>query len=104
LIGRGEGVAASFGSCVRNAREHLAHGSTESQGSMILEDEAGARDRADSLARELSLASCIVRRSMSPQPNVMFDFIGTARPKCRARASNSRCCNLSKLSFGCRKF
>ena len=34
----------------------MVHGSARSQGSMILEDEAGARDRADSLARELRIA------------------------------------------------
>ncbi len=31
----------------------MVHGAAKSQGSMILEDEAGARDRADALAREL---------------------------------------------------
>ena len=34
----------------------MVHGSAKSQGSMILEDEAGARDRADALARELRRA------------------------------------------------
>jgi hypothetical protein len=34
----------------------MVHGSAKNQGSMILEDEAGARDRADSLARELRRA------------------------------------------------
>lgn len=34
----------------------MVHGSAKSQGSMILEDGAGARERADSLARELCRA------------------------------------------------
>ena len=34
----------------------MVHGSAKSQGSMILENEVGARDRADSLARELRRA------------------------------------------------
>jgi hypothetical protein len=34
----------------------MVHGAAKSQGSMILEDAAGARERADSLARELRRA------------------------------------------------